>query len=407
MSADQDPDAALMLRVKRGDLAAFESLVEKYKQPVLNLIWRTLGDAAEAEDLTQNVFIQAYRSAERYQASAKFSTWLFTIARNLCLNEIRRRSRHPSEPLEASGTDPDGVPARQYEDLRATPPPEALLQEELIHQIQRALSELPENQRTAILLFREQDMSYEEIAAVLGTSLSATKSLIHRGREYLKQKLKPYLRTGLLERVNASTVLRMPEAPDPSGLAAMLWRRATPESASCALSATGWRSVVEVEWADGVEYWNVARAAKAQSTAIQGGMGVLGPRLLSRTAFLCCVAPVRPRDDSDYRLTAIGRGLGHAARRPAARAAQLAFPLLAGRGRRLGCARRVGTSPDWTRRPRTCAPSLLHPDDRDCCFTLRCSSCWGGWRAPCGLLPASRSSSSMFGRRTGDCPRTL
>ena len=197
MSANQDPDAGLMLRVKRGDTAAFEQLVEKYKQPILNLIWRTIGDATEAEDLAQNVFVQVYRSAGRYEASAKFSTWLFTIARNLCLNEIRRRSRHPADPLEATPPDLDEASARQFEDLKATAPPEALLQLELARQIEKALADLPENQRTAILLFREGDLSYEDIAKVLGTSLSATKSLIHRGRETLKQKLKPYLKTGL------------------------------------------------------------------------------------------------------------------------------------------------------------------------------------------------------------------
>ena len=91
MPVPPDPDAVLMLRVKRGDRAAFAELVEKYKQPVMNLVYRTLHDEAEAEDLAQNVFLQVYKSAKRYESRAKFSTWLFTIARNLCLNEIRRR----------------------------------------------------------------------------------------------------------------------------------------------------------------------------------------------------------------------------------------------------------------------------------------------------------------------------
>src|SRR5438128_1765313 len=102
MPANSDPDVALMLRVKRGDSEAFAELVEKYKQPVMNVVFRILRDATEAEDLAQNVFIQVYKSAHRYEVSAKFSTWLFTIARNLCLNEIRRRSRHPADSLEAS-----------------------------------------------------------------------------------------------------------------------------------------------------------------------------------------------------------------------------------------------------------------------------------------------------------------
>ena len=89
-----DPDAELMLRVKNGDLGAFEGLVEKYKGPIINLMYRMVRDAEEAEDLAQTVFLRVFQSAERYEASAKFSTWIFTIARRLCLNEIRRRGRH-------------------------------------------------------------------------------------------------------------------------------------------------------------------------------------------------------------------------------------------------------------------------------------------------------------------------
>jgi RNA polymerase sigma-70 factor (ECF subfamily) len=194
--AKPDPDAVLMLRVKRGDRVAFAELVEKYRQPVMNLVYRTLRDEAEAEDLAQNVFLQVYKSRSRYKRTAKFSTWLFTIARNLCLNELRRRSRHPAESLEETHGEHEGQPQRQYEDKKNFLPTETLLHSELAQKIGEALAELPENQRTAILLCRQEDLSYEEIAKILGCSLSATKSLIHRGREVLKQKLKPYLRTG-------------------------------------------------------------------------------------------------------------------------------------------------------------------------------------------------------------------
>jgi len=197
MPANLDPDASLMLRVKRGDLHAFEELVNKYQQPVSNVIHRMLGDPAEAEDLAQNVFVQVYKSADRYKVSAKFTTWLFTIARNMCLNEIRRRSRHRAEALDAPHPEFEDQPLHQFEDARTDSPPAALLRGELEQKIQQALSELPESQRIAILLCRQEELSYEEIAGVLGCSLSATKSLIHRGRETLKQKLKPYLRSGV------------------------------------------------------------------------------------------------------------------------------------------------------------------------------------------------------------------
>lgn len=196
MATHPDPDAVLMLRVKRGDDAAFAELVEKYKQPVMNLVYRNLRDATEAEDLAQNVFVQVHKSAHRYQATARFSTWLFTIARNLCLNEIRRRSRHPADSLDATYPDHEDQPSRQFEDSKTFLPTETLLHSELEQKVEAALAELPEVQRNAILLCRQEELSYEEIAEVIGCSLSATKSLIHRGRETLKQKLKPYLRSG-------------------------------------------------------------------------------------------------------------------------------------------------------------------------------------------------------------------
>jgi RNA polymerase sigma-70 factor (ECF subfamily) len=196
MSDRNDPDAALMLRVKEGDRDAFEALVEKYKQPVMNLAFRTLADATEAEDLAQHVFLQVYKSAHRYEVSAKFSTWIFTIARNLCLNEIRRRSRHPAESLDESSAENEDQPRHQVEDTKLFSPPDALMRTELEEKIELALAQLPEKQRTALLLCRQEELSYEEIADVLECSLSATKSLIHRGRETLRQLLKPYLRSG-------------------------------------------------------------------------------------------------------------------------------------------------------------------------------------------------------------------
>jgi RNA polymerase sigma-70 factor (ECF subfamily) len=190
-----DPDAALMLRVQRGDRDAFTELVGKYQQPIYNFIHRTVRDESEAEDLAQITFVQVWKSAKRYRVKARFSTWLYTIARNLCLNEIRRRSRHPAESLDGSQTD-DERSAPQFEDRSAPQPVGEVLHGELEQKLAESLADLPENQRTAILLCQQEELSYEEIAAVLGCSLSATKSLIFRGRETLKARLKAYLRTG-------------------------------------------------------------------------------------------------------------------------------------------------------------------------------------------------------------------
>ena len=197
MAGERDPDAELMLRVKQGDAVAFEELVDKYKQPVTNLVARILRDPSEAEDIAQNVFVQVFKSADRYRVEARFSTWLFTIARNLSLNEIRRRSRHPAESLDAAENPEDDSTGRQFEDRKNSSAPDLLLRDELSAKVEQSLAALPENQRTAILLFKEKDMSYEEISKILDCSLSATKSLIHRGRESLKQKLKPYLKSGV------------------------------------------------------------------------------------------------------------------------------------------------------------------------------------------------------------------
>jgi len=196
---DMDPDAALMLRVKQGDMAAFAELVDKYKQPVMNLALRMIRDQTEAEDLAQGVFVQIFKAADRYKVNSKFSTWLFTIARNLCLNEIRRRARHPAESIDVPHPEHEGQPLQQYEDRATASPPERLLQGELQDKIEEVLAGLPENQRTAILLCRQEELSYEDIAEVLGCSLSAAKSLIFRGRETLKERLKPYLKTGVWE----------------------------------------------------------------------------------------------------------------------------------------------------------------------------------------------------------------
>jgi len=191
-----DPDAVLMLRVQRGDRAAFTKLVERYQQPVMNFIQRSLRDETEAEDLAQMVFLQVYKSRARYRRTARFTTWLFTIARNLCLNEIRRRSRHPADSLEETYADSEDQPRLQIEDPTAPSAPDKLLHRELSEKIAAAVAGLPENQRSAILLCRQEDLSYEEMAKILGCSLSATKSLIHRGRETLKEILKPYLKSG-------------------------------------------------------------------------------------------------------------------------------------------------------------------------------------------------------------------
>lgn len=196
MADPADPDAALMLRVQRGDREAFAELVTRWRQPVFSFVLRSLRDETEAEDVAQAAFVQAWKAARRYKPRARFSTWLFTIARNLCLNEIRRRARHPADSMDAPAAAGWEHARPQVADAGQPRPSDALLHQELESRLAAALSDLPENQRTAILLCQREELSYEEIAAVLGCSVSATKSLIFRGRETLKHRLKRYLHTG-------------------------------------------------------------------------------------------------------------------------------------------------------------------------------------------------------------------
>jgi len=186
--ASNDTDLVLMARVKEGDEEAFRELIERYQRPVINMIYRSIGDAWEAEDLAQRVFLQVFRSAGRYQATAKFTTWLFTITHNTILNEYRRRSRHAAESLD---TLTDGEESgMQFADPRTADPAQEVIERELQEKIQVAIQELPEAQRTAVILCRFEGQAYAEIAAVLGCSVSAVKSLLHRARETLKEQLR-------------------------------------------------------------------------------------------------------------------------------------------------------------------------------------------------------------------------
>jgi RNA polymerase sigma-70 factor (ECF subfamily) len=195
MRPDEPDDSELMRRVQRGDPDAFEQLVNRHRQSILNFAARILGDVTEAEDVAQAAFVQVHKAAARYRTTAKFTTWLLTITRNLCLNELRRRNRHPADALDDTGPDDDHAP-RQFEQTHDTSAPDALLHAEFLEKLEAALAALPENQRTALLLHQRDALSYEEIGRVLGCSLPATKSLIFRARETLKARLKPFLRSG-------------------------------------------------------------------------------------------------------------------------------------------------------------------------------------------------------------------
>lgn len=176
--AQVDDDAQLMLRLKEGDESALSQLVDNWKNPLLNFFYRSLRSREMAEDLTQMVFIRIYRAAPNYEPKAKFSTYLFHIARRLLINEYRRQQRKPLDPVdpgELHAVDP----SQSHRDVR-----------EIEEAFEQCLDALPENQRTAILLLKQQELSYQEISEIMNASESAVKTWIFRARQFLKQQLK-------------------------------------------------------------------------------------------------------------------------------------------------------------------------------------------------------------------------
>jgi RNA polymerase sigma-70 factor (ECF subfamily) len=179
--ASELDDAALMARAARGDIAAFEQLVERHQALVIGTVGRMLGSNSDVEDVAQQVFVRVWKSAGRYRPTAKFTTWLLTITRNLVFNEARRRKRHPGDLLDV------------HEDSAGRIPDEQLLENELQREIDRATLALPEKQRMAVVLRRYEGKSYEEIGEVLGLSIAAVKSLLFRARTELRAALNRYL----------------------------------------------------------------------------------------------------------------------------------------------------------------------------------------------------------------------
>lgn len=183
-----DPDALLMQEAGRGDRAAFESLMRKYYRRIYNFIGRYVGDAALAEDLSQEVFLKAFQAAPNYQPQAKFQTWLYTIARNTALNSLRgcRRTVSLDETLKTE----DGEVALQIPDPSVRDTREKLKDEELAVVVREAIDSLPENQRLAVILRRYENLSYEDIADTLGVSVPAVKSLLSRAKVNLQERLR-------------------------------------------------------------------------------------------------------------------------------------------------------------------------------------------------------------------------
>jgi len=185
-------DAEIMVRVREGDDSGFSLLIEKYRKQMVHFMFRMTRNQAVAEELAQEVFLRVYRSRQTYRAEAKFSTWLYRIATNLGVNHARdtryersAQNVYLDQPDPETGTSPD-VPG-------STPSVEQdLVREERMSAIRRHVMALPERQRTAVLMHKYQDMDYKQIGEVLKLSESATKSLLFRAYQTLRENLKDF-----------------------------------------------------------------------------------------------------------------------------------------------------------------------------------------------------------------------
>jgi len=183
----------LMLRVAAGDEASFNYLAQKYHRPIIHFLFRMVGTQAIAEELAQEVFLRVYRARSSYRAEARFTTWLYRIATNLAVN-YARDTRHEraaqtvylDSPDEATGATPDVADNEPTVEQR-------LVRDERMAAIRRHVMALPERQRMAVLMHKYQEMDYREIGQVLKLSESATKSLLFRAYQTLREKLKEFV----------------------------------------------------------------------------------------------------------------------------------------------------------------------------------------------------------------------
>jgi RNA polymerase sigma-70 factor (ECF subfamily) len=192
-SAEGLSDAQIMLRVKDGDDSAFEYLVQKYRRPMLSFMYRMAHNSAVAEDLAQEVFLRVYRSREKYEASAKFTTWLYRIASNLAVNHARdTRHERPENTVSLDEPDQESGLTMDVPDNSLTAE-ENIVRRERLAAIRQRVQALPERQRIAVIMHKYQQMDYRQIAEVLKLSESAIKSLLFRAYETLRVQLKEFV----------------------------------------------------------------------------------------------------------------------------------------------------------------------------------------------------------------------
>lgn len=186
-------DAEIMLRVREGDDVGFNFLIEKYRKPIINFMYRMVHNQAVAEELAQEVFLRVYRSRQTYRAEAKFTTWLYRIATNLGVNHARdTKHERAAQTIYLDQPDPETGTTPDVADM--TPgAEEEMVKDERMKAIRKHVMALPERQRTAVLMHKYQGLDYKEIGAVLRLSESATKSLLFRAYQTLRERLKEFV----------------------------------------------------------------------------------------------------------------------------------------------------------------------------------------------------------------------
>jgi RNA polymerase sigma-70 factor (ECF subfamily) len=190
---DPKSDAAIMLRVAEGDEAGFNYLAEKYHRPMIHFLYRMAGNQAVAEELAQEVFLRVYRARSSYRAEAKFTTWLYRIATNLAVNHARdTRHERTAQTVYLDQPDPETGTTPDVADDEPTAE-QQIMRDERMAAIRKHVMALPERQRMAVLMHKYQEMDYRQIGEVLRLSESATKSLLFRAYQTLRDKLKDFV----------------------------------------------------------------------------------------------------------------------------------------------------------------------------------------------------------------------
>jgi RNA polymerase sigma-70 factor (ECF subfamily) len=186
-------DSAIMLELRDGNMSGFDFLIQKYRRPIVNFMYRMVHNQAIAEELAQEVFLRVYRSRQTYRAEARFSTWLYRIATNLGVNYSRdTRHERAASTIYLDQADPDTGLTPDVADSTISAE-DSLLRRERMSAIRQHVMALPERQRMAVLMHKYEGMDYKQIGDVLKLSESATKSLLFRAYQTLREKLKEFI----------------------------------------------------------------------------------------------------------------------------------------------------------------------------------------------------------------------